>query len=119
MGELEIDTDPVSLLVDGALLIVEARAADNGRAARTLIRIEGAPLRQTLVALTAGAVLSEQQSPDAASIQVISGTIRLHEGDSCTVLSHGELVPVPAGPHWVDAAEDAIILLTVAVRRPA
>jgi quercetin dioxygenase-like cupin family protein len=118
MAQAEIDTDPVSLLVDGALLLAEAKAAVNGRAARTLIRIEGAPLRQTLVALKEGAVLSEHESPESASIQIIAGEVRLHAGDLVTVLSHGELVPVPAGRHWVDAVEDAILLLTVAVTRP-
>lgn len=118
MRQMAMDTEPVSLLVDGALLLAEARAAVNGRAARTLLDVEGASLRQTLVALTPGAVLHERETPESASVQVISGEVRLHCGDVCTVLSHGELVPAPASAHWIDALEDAIVLLTVAVTRP-
>ena len=72
-------------------------------------------LRQTLVALLAGAELGEHESPGPASLLVISGRVRIVAGDSTIELSAHQFSPVPDRRHSLHADEDAVVLLSVAV----
>ena len=57
-----------------------ARATGSGRASVTVFGGREHDLRQTLIALTAGRALGEHEAPGEATLQVLSGRVRLHAG---------------------------------------
>ena len=71
-------------------------------------------LRQTLIALTAGTSMSEHENPGEATLQVISGRVRLDSGDDHWEARVGDLLFVPPARHSLFAVEDVVVLLTVA-----
>ncbi|TCP45099.1 AraC-like protein [Tamaricihabitans halophyticus] len=95
-------------------LLAEARENPAGRAARTVV--SGTSQRATVIALIAGAELSEHQAPAAATIQVIAGQVWLYTAAREWRLTEGDLVAVPPERHGVRAEDDAAVLLTVALR---
>ena len=103
-----------------AELLAEATSADAGRAARTLPHpVDG--LRQTVIALRAGAALGEHESPGPASLLVLRGRVRLVAGEQSTELAAHRFSPVPDRRHSLHADADSVVLLSVAVpqRAPA
>jgi quercetin dioxygenase-like cupin family protein len=94
-----------------------ARSASSGRSAHTVHGGHEHALRQTLVALAAGRELSEHESPDEATLQVLHGRVRLEAGDAAWEGRPGELVVIPADRHSLAALEDAVVLLTVVTGR--
>jgi quercetin dioxygenase-like cupin family protein len=100
--------------VVGAELLVDARGHDTRRAARTLVT--GLAQRATLIAMAEGADLAEHDAPPAATLQVISGQVRLHTRDRDWVLGPHQLAAVPRQRHGLTAITDAVVLLTVALR---
>lgn len=97
-----------------AELLDEARRHDARRTARTLVT--GSSQRATLIALAEGAELAEHESPPAATLQVVTGQVRLHTHDHEWSLESGQLVPIPPQRHGLTALTDAAVLLTVALR---
>lgn len=95
-------------------LLDEARAQHSHRAARTLA--SSTSLRATVIALLSGASLADHDSPPAATLQVLTGRVRLHTADREWTLEAGELVPIPPQRHGLDALADSAVLLTVALR---
>lgn len=94
-------------------LLSEAQRAASGRAAETIV--SGTVQRATVVALTADTEMGEHDSPPAALLQVITGRVRLRTHDQAWELTAGQVVPVPARRHGLDALEDSAVLLTVAL----
>jgi quercetin dioxygenase-like cupin family protein len=94
------------------------RAADaaGGRSARTVYGGHEHVLRQTVIALTEGALLSEHENPGEATVQVLSGRVRLVAGEDCWEGRRGDLLAVPPARHSLEALETAVVLLTVAKR---
>jgi quercetin dioxygenase-like cupin family protein len=93
-----------------------ARAAEGsaGRAARTLPHpVDG--LRQTVIALRGGAALDEHESPGPASLLVLRGRARLIAGDDVVELGTHQVGPIPNRRHSLQADEDSVVLLSVAV----
>jgi quercetin dioxygenase-like cupin family protein len=117
-GEAASDRGVVDLSAHGATLLATAREASSGRAARNLMPAAGAALTQTMVALQAGAALSEHTTPGPATIQVLAGRVTLSAGDERVTLGTGEWSTIPRREHRLDADEDAVALLTVAGRGP-
>lgn len=95
-------------------VLAEALRSDAGRAARTLTPGSGAPLKQTLLALTAGSSLQEHAAPGPATIQIVVGRAHLTCEGKTTQLSAGEWAAIPEAPHGLEAMEDTAALLTVA-----
>lgn len=93
-----------------------AREASSGRSAHTLYGGHEHTLRQTLIALTAGSVLSEHENPGEATLQVLAGQVTLVAGDERSDGAAGDLLVVPDARHSLEADEDAVVLLTVAKR---
>ena len=92
------------------------RAAEehSGRAASTLPHpVDG--LRQTFIALLAGAELGEHESPGPASLLVIRGRVRILAGDRTVELGAHQFSPIPDRRHSLHADEDSVVLLSVAV----
>jgi quercetin dioxygenase-like cupin family protein len=90
-----------------------AAAASSGRSAETVYGGHEHALRQTVLALTAGCALDEHESPGEATLQVLSGRIRLTAGEVAWEGRAGDLLIVPGTRHAVEALEDSVFLLTV------
>ena len=61
--------------------IAKARDASSGRSAATVYGGQEHDLRQTVIALAAGRSLGEHESPGEATLQVLSGQVRLVAGE--------------------------------------
>lgn len=90
-----------------------AAAATSGRSAETVYGGHEHGLRQTVLALTAGSALTEHENPGEATVQVLSGRVRLTAGSVSWDGRTGDLLVVPAARHALEAVEDSAILLTV------
>jgi quercetin dioxygenase-like cupin family protein len=107
------DASPVDLQALAEDLLGRARTENAGRAGRTLPHpVDG--LRQTVIALTAGAALDEHESPGSASLLVLRGRVRLVAGDDSTELTELRISPIPDARHSLHADEDSVVLLSVA-----
>lgn len=91
-----------------------ALVASSGRAAQTVYGGHEHVLRQTVIALRAGARLDEHDNPGEATIQVLSGRVVLRSGADSWEGATGALLVVPRARHSLDAVESSTILLTVA-----
>ncbi|MCT2584591.1 hypothetical protein [Actinophytocola gossypii] len=110
-------TDHPEVVQLGALaatLLDEAKRRDARRTARTLV--SGRAQRATLIAMAEGAELAEHDAPPAATLQVVTGRVRLHTRARERVLDSGELTAIPPQRHGLTALTDAVVLLTVALR---
>ncbi|UCM87763.1 cupin domain-containing protein [Streptomyces marincola] len=87
-----------------------AREADHGRSAHLFLH--DGPLRQSVIALVAGAELEEHNAPPAASLLVLRGRVRLSSAAGDTDLGASEVMAVPQARHGVTAVEDAVVVLT-------
>src|SRR5690348_18152512 len=96
--------------------LAQARREAGGRSAHTLYGGRDHRLRQTLIALLAGQELEEHESPGEATLQVVSGRVRLLDGDDIREAEPGDMVPIPPAQHAVAADEDSVVLLTVVKR---
>jgi quercetin dioxygenase-like cupin family protein len=95
-----------------------ARAASSGRSAHTVHGGHEHSLRQTVIAMAEGRTLGEHENPGEATIQVLHGRVRLVAGDVSWEGSPGDLLTVPDERHSLEALADAVVLLTVVMRRP-
>jgi quercetin dioxygenase-like cupin family protein len=91
-----------------------AANASSGRSAETIYGGHEKVLRQTVIGMMKGVVLSEHQGPGEATVQVLAGRVRLAAGDSSWEGRVGTVLVVPDSRHSVEALEDSAILLTVA-----
>jgi quercetin dioxygenase-like cupin family protein len=96
--------------------LATAHQAGSGRSAITLHGGRGHELRQTLIALVAGQVLGEHDSPGEATLQVLSGHVRLTAGEQTWDGTTGDYVVIPPHRHDLHAVDDAVVLLTVAIQ---
>jgi quercetin dioxygenase-like cupin family protein len=105
--------DGISLTRLAAEQLQAARAAHAGRAAHTVHGGHDHLLRQTLIALTAGAELAEHNSPGEATLQVLRGQVRVTAGADTWAGGPGDLLVIPRERHALQADEDSVVLLTV------
>ncbi|ADG74656.1 conserved hypothetical protein [Cellulomonas flavigena DSM 20109] len=92
-------------------LLTSARADPHGRSAQLVVH--DGELRQTVLALVAGARLGEHSSPPAASLQALRGHVRVEVGDEVQQeVAAGELWELTHERHAVVALEDSVVLLT-------
>lgn len=96
-----------SVKTAAARVLYEATTADNGRSAAILIH--DGPLRQTILGLKAGEVLSEHNSPPAASIHVLEGRVRITGQDQSEIIA-GDIVALTHVRHGVEALENSVFL---------
>ncbi len=71
-------------------------------------------LRQTVIALRAGSSMSEHENPGEATVQVITGRVRLEADGHRWEGRQGDMLFMPPSRHALVALEDAVVLLTVA-----
>ncbi len=93
-----------------------ASTASSGRSAHTIYGGHERSLRQTLIALRAGSNLNEHENPGEATVQVLHGRVTLVAGDTKWNGSPGDLMTIPESRHALEAVEDSVVLLTVAMR---
>lgn len=93
-----------------------ASTASSGRSAHTIYGGHEHSLRQTLIALRAGSNLNEHENPGEATVQVLHGRVTLVAGDTKWNGSPGDLMTIPESRHALEAVEDSVVLLTVAMR---
>lgn len=105
---------PAMLATIGRELLEQAHELDAGRAAKTLTPGAGGALKQTVLALTEGTQLEEHKTPGPATIQVLSGEVRLGASSGAVELEAGQWAPIPDELHDLVATSDATVLLTVA-----
>jgi quercetin dioxygenase-like cupin family protein len=105
---------------DVAAIAKELRAepgyARAGQGARTLVR--EADLRIVLMVIQAGAGIPEHHAGETASVQVLSGCVRLRLPDRIVDLRSGQLLVLAAHlKHDVQAIEDSAFLITFGWRK--
>jgi quercetin dioxygenase-like cupin family protein len=96
--------------------LAAAARAESARASITVVGGHEHAMRQTVIALTAGAVLAEHENPGEASLYVIVGRVDLHVGDETWQARTGDLVEIPPARHSLRAVEDSAVLLTAVPR---
>lgn len=109
-------TRKISLDATAREQLEAARRSEAHRAATTVVGGHEHVMRQTVVALVAGADLAEHDSPGEASLYVVSGRIELRaDGDSWQART-GDLLEIPPMRHSLHALEDSAVLLTAVPR---
>lgn len=93
-----------------------AREASAGRSAHTVHGGHDKHLRQTVIALLAGRGLEEHESPGEATLQILTGRVRLEAGDATWDATEGDLLEIPPARHALHAYDDSVLLLTVTKR---
>lgn len=106
----------LSLQAKGRELSRIAADASSGRAADTIFGGHDKRLRQTVIALRAGAEMSMNESPDEASLIVISGHIWLIGDDTKWFGREWSYLIVEPGSFRIRADTDASMVLTVATK---
>ncbi|OBJ74191.1 cupin domain-containing protein [Mycobacterium sp. 1274756.6] len=94
-----------------------ARTEASGRRAETVFGGHEHTLRQTLIALAKGRVLDDHTTLDDATLQVLTGRVRLSAGADEWIGWVGDLLIIPDAVHGLEALEDSVVLLTVAKKR--
>ena len=105
--------DVVDLVAVGAELLRRAEDSSSGRATRLVRSAPDVGFSQVLLALCAGRELADHENPGEATLQVLSGQVRLSAGDEAWSVSAGQLVAIPHLRHAVFADEDSVVMLTI------
>jgi quercetin dioxygenase-like cupin family protein len=93
-----------------------AKDSSSGRSAVTIFGGQEHDMRQTLIALAGGSRLHEHDSPGEATLQVLSGDVRLTTDGDAWDGTAGDYLVIPPERHGLEAVTDAVVLLTVATR---
>jgi quercetin dioxygenase-like cupin family protein len=96
--------------------LAAAQDSGNGRASATIFGGREHDMRQTLIALAEGQGLGQHESPGEASLQVLSGDVRITAGEESWSGGTGDYLVIPPLRHDLHAVSDAVVLLTVATR---
>lgn len=91
----------------------KARASSAGRSAITVHGRHDYVMRQTLVALIEGEALAPHDSPQEATLHVLTGRVRLDTGEETWEGGPGELLVIPPQRHDLLALEESVVLLSV------
>ena len=105
---------PTDLRAMARELLEEAGGLASQRSARTLTPGAGAALKQTLMALKAGARLQDHVAPGPTTLLGLVGTALLSDEHGRVELGEGGWAPCPRGAHSIEAVTDVVVLITVA-----
>jgi len=104
--------ETVSLTALADEQIAAARTSSAGRSVHTIYGGRGKRMRQMVVALLAGRTLGGHDNPGEATLQVLTGRVRLDAGDDSWPAGAGDLLVVPQMRHDLAAIEDSVVLLS-------
>ena len=107
--------DKFNLQAKARELAHKAAESSSGRAADTVFGGHEKRMRQTVIALRAGAAMAEHLSPGEATLLVINGRLRLVAGETTWHGREWDFLVIPNAPHSVEADTDTTFVLTVAV----
>lgn len=107
-------SETVALAGIAEQLIADLPNHPAGRAARTVL--SGQAMRAVVIAMKEGVELAEHDSPPAATLYCITGSVAVRSAHREWTVQPGELVPIPPQRHSVHAHTDSAVLLTVALR---
>jgi len=93
-----------------------ARSTSAARSSATVYGGHEHALRQTLIALLAGASLGEHENPGEATVHVLTGHVQLIAGPETGEGHAGDLLVIPDARHGLHAVEDSVLLLTAVPR---
>lgn len=105
-------TRKISLDATAREQLAAAHRSDAHRAATTVIGGHERVMRQTVVALVAGATMAEHENPGEATLIVIDGRVRVDADGEAWEARTGDLLEIPPGRHSLHALEDSAVLLT-------
>jgi quercetin dioxygenase-like cupin family protein len=105
-------TRKVSLDATAREQLEAAKRGDSQRAATTVVGGHEHVMRQTVIALVAGATMAEHENPGEATLYVISGRVELDADGHTWQARAGDLVEIPPARHALRAIEDSAVLLT-------
>ena len=91
-----------------------AKENSNQRSAKTVYGGHEHVLRQSVIALAAGAVMADHLSPGEATVYVLQGRVRLTAGKDSWDGRVGALLDLPENRQSITALEPSVVLLTVA-----
>ena len=113
------EPQPIEGGIDIDLQTIERQLRDEdsyartGHTARTLVRV--ADLRLVLIAMRAGAVISEHRAAGTTCVHVTNGHVRVRTPDRVTELHAGQLFVMERDLlHGVEALAESAFLLTIA-----
>src|SRR5690349_2391814 len=109
-------SNKLSLDAMARVQLANAAASTSGRASETVFGGHETHLRQTVIALMEGNELSEHESPGEATLQVLTGRVRLADASTSWEGRSGDLLVIPDARHSLTALSDAVVLLTVVKR---
>lgn len=93
-------------------LLFKARDSSAGRAAQKVAGGPKSTMTQTIIALKSGSRLGDHESPGEATLEVLQGTVRFGTAHKKVTVEVDHLLVIPDAVHYVEALEDAVILLT-------
>lgn len=103
----------IDVLALGQEQLARAKENPHGRSAHTFLRV--GPLRQAVIALTAGTTLSDHRAPPEVSVHLLWGRVRIVSDEETLALVTGYIAPIPERRHSVEADEDSVYILTSVV----
>ena len=93
-----------------------ARGTAAERSSTTVFGGHEHALRQTVVALAAGASLGEHENPGEATLYVLTGRVRLAVSADSWEARTGDFLIIPDARHTLAALEDSAVLLSAVPR---
>ena len=96
--------------------LAAARRSTAQRSATTVVGGHERVMRQTVVALLAGAAMDDHENLGEATLYVITGRVELRAGKDSWQARTGDMVEIPSARHSVHAVEDSAVLLTAVPR---
>lgn len=105
--------DSLSLTAVADEQLARARQSNSGRSAQTIYGGHEHFLRQTVIALVGGRELGEHHSPGEATLQVLTGEVKVSAGSESWQGAIGDYLIIPAVRHSLQAVDDSVVLLTV------